>query len=721
MLYIFNKDDDLIHITSDFEDDTYKRVINNQWSFKFDINISKLKEYIKRKNKVGFYDKDDRFQLFSIEGIDVYYNDEIATVNCLHDFYSLNESILESFRVESASCLEALAGILKNSNYSPGIVSDLGLYTINCYDESRLKSLNKLIKIYGGELDFRYEFNNSSISKKYIDVKYRLGEDTGLRFTYDTNLKEVKKNISQDNHFTVLYGRGYSLGKDKFGNDRKLNFNEVTWKEPENPADKPKGNTYIEDIKAIQKWGRIEGIFDDNSIIKKEILIQKTWDKLQQCKEPKISYSATVEDISNLIEYEHYKSTLGDTIIILDEEHDLVVEARILQEEYSIKDIIYDDNTRQLDNKKIKITLGDFQTGLTDDVSNEIDKIKDKVDNVEVEVDNSNFPDTLPSVPQITALGLFATIALEWTFENKLYYNYEVFSSRVKDFAPDPSNLIYKGQASAMVHEVKPKETWYYRVRAGNTHDKFTDYSPQISASTTKLSDAAEYIEEAAISHALIGSLNADKIIAGKVKGTFIDAKNLTVTDGNNEKTLEVDSFGKVHINATTFSLQGKNITEISTESANIVVEKLNQLDIYNKLTNNGQMQGIFLENGRLYLNASYINAGFISGNIVSGGIIEGSLLRTYAQNDSRGVRIKSESIMLNNTAFHFKDGRFKIESVANTSISSMENIYLMAGLNQDGTPRGDGEVVVPCLLSTNALKVNGVEITPGNMVAVFG
>lgn len=48
----------------------------------------------------------------------------------------------------------------------------------------------------------------------------------------------------------------------------------------------------------------------------------------------------------------------------------------------------------------------------------------------------------------------------------------------------------------------------------------------------------------------------------------------------------------------------------------------LNQQGIFNRLTNNGQTQGIYLQNGKLYLNGTYLQAGYISGDRISAGII---------------------------------------------------------------------------------------------------
>lgn len=53
--------------------------------------------------------------------------------------------------------------------------------------------------------------------------------------------------------------------------------------------------------------------------------------------------------------------------------------------------------------------------------------------------------------------------------------------------------------------------------------------------------------------------------------------------------------------------------------------------DMFNVLTNNGQVQGIFFENGQLYINGSYIKSGYIEGDLIRGGtLILGGSSNTY-------------------------------------------------------------------------------------------
>lgn len=60
-------------------------------------------------------------------------------------------------------------------------------------------------------------------------------------------------------------------------------------------------------------------------------------------------------------------------------------------------------------------------------------------------------------------------------------------------------------------------------------------------------------------------------------------------------------------------------------QSTNDLSTSLNQEEIFNRLTNNGQTQGIYLNNGKLYINATYIKGGTLSlgGSNNTNGILE--------------------------------------------------------------------------------------------------
>ena len=104
--------------------------------------------------------------------------------------------------------------------------------------------------------------------------------------------------------------------------------------------------------------------------------------------------------------------------------------------------------------------------------------------------------------------------------------------------------------------------------------------------------------------------INAKYILAGLLAGERINGRGLKVIDDSKNVTLEIDSKGNVILAPKTFSLQGKTVNEIANSSAKSAVDGQTQADIFNKLTNGGKAQGIYLdEKGNLYVNGEYVQA----------------------------------------------------------------------------------------------------------------
>lgn len=76
---------------------------------------------------------------------------------------------------------------------------------------------------------------------------------------------------------------------------------------------------------------------------------------------------------------------------------------------------------------------------------------------------------------------------------------------------------------------------------------------------------------------------------------------------------------------ATKWQPAPEDAAAYADDAAQAAVDAQTQQDIFNTLTNNGQTQGIYLQNGKLYLNASYIATGTLSANYISGGTIDAS------------------------------------------------------------------------------------------------
>ena len=56
---------------------------------------------------------------------------------------------------------------------------------------------------------------------------------------------------------------------------------------------------------------------------------------------------------------------------------------------------------------------------------------------------------------------------------------------------------------------------------------------------------------------------------------------------------------------------------------ADTINKNLNQTEIFNRLTDNGSLEGIYMENGKLYINGTYIKSGSITADLIKAGIIK--------------------------------------------------------------------------------------------------
>lgn len=491
------------------------------------------------------------------------------------------------------------------------------------------KPLNGQVTVYAKHISFDLAKNslNKDVAEKNIKCenagKHMLqSSDADSRFTIESNI-EMLGNYNMDRKTDCLsaiagtrgslidtFGNGPKLLRDNFtikvlarrGKDNnvliayKKNITGFTLEEDyteiiniikpyatytENEVEKTlyideigvKSSRYVEGDIVKSKWMDFSDDFEDDETPTQEKLknLAEKYFNDNNCDLPKMSYKIEFKPLSQTEEYKDSLKELeyigmDDSVYIFNSKYGIRDQARVIKTTYNA-----------LTEKYISIELGDPKTTLGSIIkkSNNSTVTKDEVKDLINKNNKKDYPNTLPIVPVVTIdRAGFKTISLSWQYENKPYYFYEVYASQEQGFTPNTFDLIFKGQASAFLHEVECAQTWYYKVRAINTYGNATDFSEEVSATTTKISDAAEYFQEAAIESALIGSLNADVINAGKLKGTYIDARNLTVTDGNGDTTLSVSSDGEISIKEGLIQLNQDGIAVNHTNQENTEIAK---------------------------------------------------------------------------------------------------------------------------------------------------
>lgn len=122
------------------------------------------------------------------------------------------------------------------------------------------------------------------------------------------------------------------------------------------------------------------------------------------------------------------------------------------------------------------------------------------------------------------------------------------------------------------------------------------------------------------------GTLISEILNAVGVNADWINTGAISVKDDNNVETFYANvNTGVVRIKASSFSLtDGSTIQSIAETKASAAVSGQTQASIFNKLTNNGQTQGIYLNNGKIYINFSYAKGGTLTlgGSSNSNGVL---------------------------------------------------------------------------------------------------
>lgn len=91
------------------------------------------------------------------------------------------------------------------------------------------------------------------------------------------------------------------------------------------------------------------------------------------------------------------------------------------------------------------------------------------------------------------------------------------------------------------------------------------------------------------------------------VNGEYVQAKGIRVVDSNGKTTFSINKeTGAVTILASSFLLGDKSIADIAQEKVN----GQTQNDIFNKLTSNGAIKGLYMKDGQLYFSFSYAQGG---------------------------------------------------------------------------------------------------------------
>lgn len=241
---------------------------------------------------------DGRFRLFEI---DTATDDEVRNVTEIRAtdaaVAELSASICENAAQQEAQAPALAAAILSGSGWELGAAEN-GRRTgaVNMYYRTRWEALQDLEAACGVRVEPYYVLNRNAVQRRVVDV-------TAIRSTYRGRF--VQQGLDAD-HVEIIrseaprpkiYALGAVIGSEG-GLSKRLTIADVEWSKANgDPADKPKGQTWIGVPEAVTKYPGREKRLERDDIDNGNKLIQAAWEEAQKAAQPKTMAQGTISDM----------------------------------------------------------------------------------------------------------------------------------------------------------------------------------------------------------------------------------------------------------------------------------------------------------------------------------------------------------------------------------------------------------------------------------------
>ena len=521
----------------------------------------------------------------------------------------------------SGSVSVALTSILADTRWEVGTCDQGGSASRTFYHISVREGIAELLETWGGELETTIVHNGAGIVARRVNIRALRGnQSSAKRFTWTKDLVSVKRSMASDNPKTRVYGYGKGVETEGGGYGRRLTFGDING-----------GKDYVEDAEATEIWGHPDGeggiLPAVTSYVNEQCedaaqLLQETKDYLKQVKEPKVTYTASVIDL-----YAFGRSWegvgVGDDVAIIDKGFSadgVRIHGRVSQIE---RDLLTGDATVTFG------TLTDTMADMWQSVSNALkgnsqqNALYDaaagtsvswliqlqkslnaqfnavgtyRVETFELGTIYSNVPiDSLNGLPLRSTSGMWAV--------NLNGMGLRLASGLTSDGQWDWKTFLTGGMVTADLINAGTMRA--DRVRAGLLTDEkgknFWDLTTgefSLSATATVGGDTVQSIADAAASDAQKNAVKAAE---------EADVKRLE----------EAKKYA-----AEQASSAGTDAKDQAKKYVDALDEALGQKSIFDRLTNNGETQGVYLKDGKVYINATYMDTGVLNANLLKAGII---------------------------------------------------------------------------------------------------
>ena len=215
--------------------------------------------------------------------------------------------IPEEIELTDVSALSALNSILSGTGWTVGTDSSSGTSSGDIGRGSVWEGVTAIRGNWNIYVLPRVTVSSTGITGRYLDILPPEGVFRGLRLAIDKNVTDPCVTYDDSELYTALfaYGGSYTKGDTpETQTTEEVNIAGVTWARTSAHPAKPAGQKYLEWPEKTALYGRNGrarfGYYQNTEIKNENVLIEKTWQALKACSDPKISITGTVADLRRL-------------------------------------------------------------------------------------------------------------------------------------------------------------------------------------------------------------------------------------------------------------------------------------------------------------------------------------------------------------------------------------------------------------------------------------
>ncbi len=572
----------------------------------------------------------------------------ITTAYCSGSVCELSKVYIEDRRNRDATAEACLAKALDGTKWKVGTVQ-AGLTThqadLAFYHEFVSDALQDICDTFGLELQTRIEVDGSTVKARYIDLLEQRGDpESTRRFEYRKDLPAIKRTVDSDNVITRLWcwGKGVEQtdgnGEATGGYSRKIGIGDVN-----------DGKPYIDaDASTLAQWGIAgpdgktmpsEGVYENGDIDDPAKLLAAGKAYLAKTCKPSVSYTATVAALGRA-GFDPEGVDVGDSVQIIDSAFTptLRLEGRVLKIEEDLIGTLADTT----------LTLGNITQSYTQRMAAQKQQLDKLINSSGAWSDAAGgkgvyIADLIDRINQI----MNETGGYVYQTPNQGIYVYD------KPIDQDPTQVIQIGGGYwRCASSRKANGDWNWRSLA-NGKGLFADaiYTGllsdaarrnywnldtgefSLSANTTIAGNNAGDLatnqtarqltsEAEAAAKKYANGVGSDTLASAKADATAkantaeTNAKKAASADAQSKADAALAAAKKAAASGDTSTLEAAKSYADNTATSHVDTfqKALTQQYIFDKLTNNGQLQGLYMSGGLLYVNATYLRSGIISG-----------------------------------------------------------------------------------------------------------